>query len=179
MSSLFHISVTKCHDSAKYHNEVLTAFGRDNFMTSLCAATCRSVLPWSSSAISFGIILPYPPWLRFSCHSLSCSFVPLPCHAFGLPWSASILATALLTTAQVRSYSSLALYLTYSSCPALASPFQCRADLPWHFPDLSWLCLPLGCLGPALTLLILLYPHRSSLTPKSSLICIRAIPWPF
>ena len=134
-----------------------------------------------------GQALPYPlalschtpPWLRFSCHSLPCSFVPLPCHAFDLPWSASILATALLTTAQVRSYSSLALHLTYSSCPALASPFKCRADLPWHFPDLSWLCLPLGCLGPALTLLTLLYPHCSSLTPKSSLNCVRAMPWLF
>ena len=115
-----------------------------------------------------------PSWLRFYCHSLPCSFLPLPCHAFGLPWSASILATA-----QVRSYSSLALHLTRSSCPTLASPFQCRADLPWHFPDLSWLCLLLGRLGPPLTLLTLLYPHCSSLTPKSSLNCVWAMPWLF
>ena len=79
-----------------YHDEVLTTFSRDNFMTSLCAATCRSLS-------YLGQALPYPlasschalPWLRFPCHSFPCSsclfpvmllvrsgllrFLPLPC----------------------------------------------------------------------------------------------------
>ena len=56
----------------------------------------------------------------------------------------------------IRSCPSLALTCPYSSGPALAIPFQCRADL-------FWLCLSLGCLDmpwhfhysePASTLLI-------------------------
>ena len=145
-----------------------------------------------------GQALPYPLalschtplWLRFSCHSLPCSFVPLPCHAFDLPWSASILATALLTNCPgpvlfFPGFSSHLFFMScmffihvlhvlhscmFFTCPScssfspffmspLASPFKRRADLPWHFTDLSWLCLPLGCLGLALILLTLLYPH--------------------
>ena len=129
-----HYSSTLVSQSAKtlltYHNEVLTAFSRDNFMTSLCAATCRSDLPWSSSAISFDIILPCPslaslllsqPPLLFHASSLSCFWSALVCfdlshcHAYyclgpvQFPWLC---------------------ISPYSSCPALFSPFQCRADLP-------------------------------------------------
>ena len=111
-------------------------------MASLYAATC-------SSATSFDIILPYP-----SLASLLLSQPPWPFRASSLPcfcspWSASNLAADVLPSAPVRSYSSLALYLTYISCPALAILFQCRSDLPWHFPDLSWLCLSLSCHDPA------------------------------
>ena len=76
----------------RYHNEVLTAFSRYKFMTSLCAATCRSVLSWSSSAIPFGIILSYPslaslfpskPFLLFRASSLPCFWSALVCFDFG------------------------------------------------------------------------------------------------
>ena len=88
-----------------YPNKVLTAFSRDNVMTR------DNFMLLIVDLSCLGQVLPYPlvlfchtpPWLRFSCHSLPCSFVPLPCHAFGLPLSASTLATALCTIAQVRS----------------------------------------------------------------------------
>ena len=141
-----------------------------------------SYMHCSSSAISFGIILPYPSLAALLLSQpplLLYSLVPLllllvwPCF-----WSALICfdfghCPATTAHAQVRFYSSLTLYITYSLCPAVVIPSQCRADLPWHFPDLSWLCLPLGCLGPALT------PHCSSLSPKSSLDCVCVMAWLF
>ena len=125
---------------------------------------------WHYHAISLpGFASPVTASLALSCL--------VPCHAFGQPWSASTLANALLTTAQIRFNSFLPLYLTHSSCPVEAIPSHCRADLPWHFPDLSWFCLSLGCIGPALTLLTLLFSHCSSVTPKSSLDCVRVVTW--
>ena len=154
-----------------YHNEVLTAFSRDNFMTSFCASLPD--LSYLGQAMLYPLALSclIPLWLRFSCDSFPCSFVSrsLPCF-----WSALACFDFghCPATAQVRLYSSLPLYLSHSSCPTAAIPSQCRADLPWHFPGLSWLCLSLGCPGPALTLLTLLYLHCSSMTPKSSLDCV-------
>ena len=68
-------------------------------------------------------------------HTLSCL---VPCHAFSLPWSASTLATALLTTAQVRFYSSLALYLAGIVLHGLLWPALSSAEQTW--PDISLTC---------------------------------------
>ena len=101
------------------------------YLDSLC-----HILLWHYAVVPF-------PGLAFPCPGLDCSVVPLPCHAFGLRYrSASPLTTVPLATVMIRSCYSLAVTCPSSSGPALAIPFQCRADL-------FRLCLSLGCPGPA------------------------------
>ena len=148
-------------------------------MTCLCAATYKSVLPWSSSAISFGVILPYPSlaWLLLWQPPMlfRASFLAMLLVCPGLPWSASTLATALLTTAQVRLYSSLALYLTGFVLHVLLWPFLSSAEQTC--PGIPLTCRGSDC--PTLTLLTLLYPHCSFLTPNSIRNCVRTMAWLF
>ena len=112
-----------------YHKEVLTAFLRDNFMTSLCAAACKSVLPWSSSAISFGIILPYPA------HALSCLFpaMLLVCSGLLRLWS----CPAYYCPGLVLFFPGFVSRLFFNFCFGHSFPVQSRPALAFPWPAVA------------------------------------------
>ena len=114
-----------------YHNEVLTAFSRDSFVTSICAATCSSVLPWPSSVISLELSCHIPPWLRFSCDSLPCSFVPrsLSCFCFALVCFDFGDCPAYYCPVPVLFFPGFVPHPFFMSCFGISSPVQSRPAL--------------------------------------------------